>query len=93
MIWKINGRALSASGVKSADLPLDRCEWNETQIALPAHVVAVDDADIVDLTRLVLERCGYRVIAARSGAEALHKLQASRPNLILLDINMPEMDG
>ena len=49
MIWKINGRALSASGVKSADLPLDRCERNETQIALPAHVVAVDDADIVDL--------------------------------------------
>src|SRR5258708_27156415 len=56
-------------------------------------MVVDDAADIGDLTRLVLEGGGYRVIAARSGPEALHMLQASRPNLILLDINMPEMDG
>ena len=56
-------------------------------------MVVDDDADIVDLTRLVLEGGGYRVIAARSGTEALQKLQDGLPALILLDINMPGMDG
>jgi DNA-binding response OmpR family regulator len=56
-------------------------------------MVVDDDADIVDLTRLVLEGGGYRVLVARSGPEALDALQKSLPSLILLDINMPEMDG
>ncbi len=56
-------------------------------------MVVDDDADIVDLTRLVLEGGGYRVVVARSGPEALDTLQNTRPGLILLDVNMPEMDG
>lgn len=59
------------------------------------HTVLVvdDDPDIVDMTRLVLEGGGYRVLPARSGPEALQVLDQSRPDLILLDINMPDMDG
>lgn len=61
---------------------------------MPQTVMVVDDdPDILDLTRLVLEGGGYRVVAALSGAEALERLEAAYPNLILLDINMPEMDG
>jgi CheY-like chemotaxis protein len=56
-------------------------------------MVVDDDPDIVDLTRLVLEGAGYQVLAAPSGSEALQALRASRPSLILLDINMPQMDG
>ena len=56
-------------------------------------MVVDDDADIVDMTRLVLEDGGYHVTAARSGPEALRALDRERPDLIILDINMPEMDG
>ena len=61
---------------------------------MPRTVMIVDDDnDIVELTRLVLERGGYRVCTAVSGREALSNVQHERPDLILLDINMPEMDG
>ncbi len=61
---------------------------------MPQTVMVVDDdADILDMTRLVLEGGGYRVLPARSGPEALRSLEQDRPDLILLDINMPEMDG
>lgn len=61
---------------------------------MPRTVMIVDDDnDIVELTRLVLERGGYRVCTAGSGREALSSLQHECPDLILLDINMPEMDG
>ncbi len=56
-------------------------------------MVVDDDADIVDMTRLVLEGGGYRVVPVRSGPEALRVLEDAQPDLILLDINMPEMDG
>ena len=56
-------------------------------------MVVDDDTDIVDLTRTILEGGGYRVVAASSGPEALQKLEQGHPDLILLDINMPGMDG
>ena len=59
----------------------------------PIVMVVDDDADIVDMTRLMLEEGGYRVVPTRSGPEALLQLEQVRPDLILLDINMPEMDG
>lgn len=61
---------------------------------MPRTIMVVDDdADIVELTRLVLEGGGYRVVPASSGPEALRKIEQAHPDLILLDINMPEMDG
>jgi len=56
-------------------------------------MVVDDDTDILELARLVLEGGGYRVIPASSGADALRTLAGERPDLILLDINMPGMDG
>jgi DNA-binding response OmpR family regulator len=56
-------------------------------------MVVDDDADILDMTRLVLEGGGYRVLQARGGQEALRSLEGAAPDLILLDINMPGMDG
>jgi DNA-binding response OmpR family regulator len=56
-------------------------------------MVVDDDNDILELARLVLEGGGYRVIPASSGADALRTLAGERPDLILLDINMPGMDG
>lgn len=56
-------------------------------------MVVDDDADILDMTRLVLEGGGYRVLPARGGQEALRTLEEAVPDLILLDINMPDLDG
>ena len=56
-------------------------------------LVVDDDRKIVDLVRLYLERDGYRVIAAYGGLEALALARRKRPDLILLDLMLPEMDG
>lgn len=61
--------------------------------APPTVMVVDDDADILDMTRLVLEGGGYRVVRAQGGQEALRSLEEASPDLILLDINMPGMDG
>ena len=60
----------------------------------PRRILVVDDQpEILDLTALVLAEAGYEVSRAASGIEALDHL-ASRPcDLVLLDINMPGMDG
>src|SRR6266705_6993610 len=61
---------------------------------MPQTVMVVDDdADILDVTRLALGGGGYSVLPTRSGPDALRTLEQSRPDLILLDINMPGMDG
>ncbi len=61
---------------------------------MPRTVMVIDDdSEIVDMTRLILEGGGYEVISAASGQEALRTLERTRPELILLDINMPGMDG
>jgi CheY-like chemotaxis protein len=59
------------------------------------HVVLVvdDDKDIRDLLSDALEAEGYEAVSARHGAEALERLRHLRPDLILLDLMMPVMDG
>lgn len=52
-----------------------------------------DEEDILDFLELILEEQGYSVVKANSGREALAAAQMHRPELILLDIMMPEMDG
>jgi len=56
-------------------------------------LVVDDDAEIRDLAELVLRGGGYRVLKASSGWEALDAVRRARPDLVLLDVNMPEMDG
>ena len=52
-----------------------------------------DEPQMIDLIRLILETQGYRVVAAQGGEEGLEMMLSERPDLILLDIMMPEMDG
>ena len=60
----------------------------------PQRILVVDDEpDIRDLIRDILEDEGYRVEVASSAAEARQQKQRFRPELILLDIWMPEVDG
>lgn len=59
-----------------------------------ATVLVIDDEkDLVRLLRHSLEKSGYRVVSAPSAESGLKKLRASEPDLILLDIMLPGMDG
>jgi len=56
-------------------------------------LVVDDEKNIVQLARLYLSNEGFRVEAAYDGAQALEKARTIRPDLIVLDVMMPEMDG
>jgi two-component system, OmpR family, alkaline phosphatase synthesis response regulator PhoP len=58
------------------------------------RILAVDDEpNIVRLIQVNLERAGYQVETANNGVQALEKIHASRPDLVVSDVMMPEMDG
>lgn len=56
-------------------------------------LVADDESNIRDVVQYALERDGHRVHAARDGAEAIAKTAEVKPDLIVLDVVMPELDG
>jgi len=56
-------------------------------------LVVDDEANIIDLVTLYLEREGYRVDSAFDGATALEMIRNDEPSLVVLDIMLPEMDG
>jgi two-component system response regulator VicR len=52
-----------------------------------------DEAEMIDLVRLILGRRGYSVLGANGGREGLDLVRKELPDLILLDLMMPDMDG
>jgi CheY-like chemotaxis protein len=56
-------------------------------------LVVDDDPDIIRATTRVLESQGYRVTAALNGEECLDKIRGERPDLIIMDLLMPKLDG
>ena len=61
--------------------------------AQPIVLAADDDEDILELIVFRLEHSGYTVLQARDGAEALDLARRSRPDLAVLDVMMPKLDG
>jgi CheY-like chemotaxis protein len=59
----------------------------------PLILVAEDMGVQVRLTRLCLERANYSVIASPDGLDALARIQAEHPDLVLLDVDMPGLNG
>ena len=56
-------------------------------------LVVEDDADLVELLRFNLKNAGFAIGTAGDGVEALKKARAAAPDLILLDLMLPELDG
>ena len=56
-------------------------------------LVVDDERHIVRLIQVNLERQGYQVVTAHDGKEALEKVASEKPDLVVLDVMMPYMDG
>lgn len=59
----------------------------------PTILIADDDPHIREVLEIALHRAGFRTIAAHHGANALQMAQQDAPDLVVLDIGLPEMDG
>jgi DNA-binding response OmpR family regulator len=59
-----------------------------------AHVLVIEDSpDIADLVRHFLERAGHTITLIGSGSEGLRRARADRPDLVILDLMLPGLDG
>jgi DNA-binding response OmpR family regulator len=68
-------------------------EWHENGVRRARVLVVDDDADIRELLQVLFARAGYEVGCADSGRAALRALYSARPDLVVLDVTMPELDG
>ena len=59
-----------------------------------ARILVIDDApDLALVLRMQLERAGHEVITAENGRRGLRRFYEDRPDLVVLDVRMPELDG
>lgn len=56
-------------------------------------LLADDDPDVVEVVSILLEDEGYEIVTAKDGAEALEKIKLESPDLVILDLLMPRVDG
>lgn len=59
----------------------------------PRVLIVEDNVDNYELVRFLLERAGYQVLSAANGVEGVDAAKREQPDLILMDLSMPEMDG
>ena len=68
--------------------------WNSVSTALyPTVLIAEDSRDTRIMLKRAFELKGYNVLEAEDGSEALEVVNETRPNLIVVDLNMPVVDG
>ncbi|WP_313241909.1 Hpt domain-containing protein [Stutzerimonas nitrititolerans] len=73
---------------------LDSAEDGDVEVDRPTLVMVVDDSVTVrKVTSRLLERNGMNVLTAKDGVDAITQLQERKPDIMLLDIEMPRMDG
>lgn len=56
-------------------------------------VVVEDDAEMINLVKLILKKEGYDVLGAVGGRDGLEAIQSFKPDIVLLDLMMPDIDG
>ncbi len=62
-------------------------------MAKPRVLIVEDNVDNFELVRFLLERAGYEVLSAANGVEGVVAARREQPDLVLMDLSMPEMDG
>ena len=64
-----------------------------TRLAHKKILIVEDDADILQLVKMYLEKDDFRTLTATTGIQALKRIKEERPDLVILDLMLPEMDG
>ena len=65
----------------------------DTAVSLPKVLVIDDDALVLRSTRLLLQSCGFSVVTLDRGDAAVETARRERPDVLLLDVMMPDVDG
>ncbi|NIV39285.1 MAG: response regulator [Anaerolineae bacterium] len=65
----------------------------DNEMTRPRILCVEDEAGMLDLLRLILEAAEYVFLGARDGAEGLEMMRSEQPDLVLLDLMLPEIDG
>jgi DNA-binding response OmpR family regulator len=78
--------------VPELGFPAPVADWC-ADLAEPTILVADDDPDVRDLVTQKLIAAGYRVLAADNGASALRLVVTEQPDMVILDVSMPGLDG
>lgn len=66
----------------------------DARTTMAQHILAVDDEpQILRIVQVNLEKAGYQVSTASNGREALEAVRAKHPDLVIMDVTMPEMNG
>ena len=63
------------------------------EVKAPRIVCVEDEPEMIDLIQLILDRKGFKVVGASGGKEGLATIRKEKPDIILLDLMMPDMDG
>ncbi len=59
----------------------------------PRVLIVEDNVDNFELVRFLLERAGYQVLSAANGIEGVEAAKQEQPDLVLMDLSLPELDG
>ena len=65
----------------------------DTNVPMPCVLIVEDDDDVREFMQLLVSNYGYDTMTARDGQEALVKMRQRKPCMVLLDLQMPRMDG
>ncbi|KQV45673.1 Hpt domain-containing protein [Massilia sp. Root335] len=84
---------LAAQGVRPGRVSAAAAEPVPAPARIATIMVVDDSLTVRKVTQRLLEREGYRVLLAKDGVDALEQMQETRPDLMLVDIEMPRMDG
>lgn len=89
-VGEVEAEAEQAAAAEDGDRPADASEATDSG---PVVLVVDDSATVRKLVSMTLEKHGYRVVTAFDGVAAIKEIAAHNPALILMDINMPRLDG
>src|SRR5207248_7299707 len=87
------GAASTPAGLRRGEQPIEERSPNGMDATGTEILLVEDSTDFARMYRLRLEMDGHRVRIAGTGAEAIAMASASWPDLILLDVDLPDMDG
>ena len=82
-----------ASRASEAELPVTEAIFEPETVHEPMVMVVDDSVTVRKVTSRLLERNGMNVLTAKDGVDAISQLQERKPDIMLLDIEMPRMDG